>query len=338
MLSSSEVESISSRFDFDRFADKRILITGASGLVGGYLVDAILKCTDHMGIKAPTIIAISKSGKFSSLRDQVDNPRLITQSLDLEHQKIDFEYELLIHAASTASPTKQVSRETVLNVNCNTLRNLYKKPGSVERVLFISTGEVYGAQAPKHVSEDYIGIIDKSNYRADYPDAKLTAEKLTLGLSKSGIEGRIARLFHSYGPGVRIDDGRSFADFLWAASLGQPPTLRTPGSQIRSFLYLEDTIVGLLKILDSDISAPVNLGSEVEVSILDFAKAVSEVAGFGGEVNFEDIKSDTIFSPNDIVLPSASKLRSIGWSQEISIHLGIERTLNWIGGSKSVKA
>lgn len=338
MLTSSEVKSISSRLDFDRFADKRILITGASGLVGSYLVDAILKCTDYMGNNAPTLIAISKKGNFSSLKGQLDNPRLVTLSLDLAHQKIDFEYELLIHAASTASPTKQVSRETLLNVNCNTLKILYDKPGSVERVLFISTGEVYGAQAPKHVSEDYIGIIDNSSYRADYPEAKLRAEKLTLGLSQSGIEGRIARLFHSYGPGVRIDDGRSFADFLWAASLGKPPTLRTSGSQIRSFLYLEDTIVGLLKILDSDISTPVNLGSEVEVSILDFAKAVSEVAGFEGEVCFENIKSDTIFSPNDIVLPSVNKLRNIGWNQEISIHLGIERTLNWIGCNKSVKA
>jgi dTDP-glucose 4,6-dehydratase len=338
LLSSAEVKSISSRFDFDGFADKRILVTGASGLVGSYLVDAILKCTDHMGNRAPTLIAISKSGNFSSLMSQLENPRLATLTLDLEHQKVDFEYELLIHAASTASPTKQVTRETLLNVNCNTLKNLYEKPGSVERVLFISTGEVYGAQAPKNVPEDYIGIIDDSNYRADYPDAKLRAEKLTLGLSNCGIEGRIARLFHSFGPGVRIDDGRSFADFLWAASLGQPPTLRTSGTQIRSFLYLEDTIVGLLKILDSDFSTPVNLGSEVEVSILDFAKAVSEVAGFGGVVNFENIKSDTMFSPNDIVLPSAKKLRDIGWNQEISIHLGIERTLNWIGGSKLIKA
>lgn len=337
MLSASEVESISSRFDFEKFAEKRILVTGASGLVGGYLVDAILKCTQHMGIKAPSIVAISKSGNFSSLGGQLDNPRLITKSLDLEHQEINIEYQYLIHAASTASPTKRVSREAILNVNCNPLRNLYRWRGSVERVLFISTGEVYGAQAPKYVSEDYIGIIDNSSYRANYPEAKLSGEKLTLGLSHLGIEGRIARLFHSYGPGVRIDDGRSFADFLWAAHLGHPPILRTSGSQIRSFLYLEDTVVGLLKILDSDISAPVNLGSEVAMSVLDFAKAVSEVAGFGGEVGFENITSNSIFSPNDIVLPNTKRLRDIGWSEEISTLLGIERTLKWIEGSESFK-
>ena len=338
LLSKEEIKSISERIDFQIFAGKRIVVTGASGLVGGYLTYALLECTAFLGARAPLIVAVSRNGKFPHLQSLIDDGRISFLKADLEKVSLDFDFEILIHAASVASPTKQSSRESIFNVNCNLLKNIYECPGTTQKVLFISTGEVYGANAPKWVTEDFVGEIDGTSYRANYPEAKLAGEKIVYSLNEIGIQGRIARLFHSFGPGLRADDGRSFADFLWASSAGNLPELKSQGSQIRSFLYLEDTIVGLLKVLISDIDTPINVGSENEVSILEFAKNVSSIAGFAGQVDFNLDKTTTTFSPNNIVLPSTSRLVSLGWSQKIDLNKGIGRTIDWIRSQRYFRA
>ena len=330
LLSKTEILSISKRIDFERYAKKRIVVTGASGLVGGYLTYALIKCTAFLGADAPSVTAISKSGQFPFLKVLDKEPRLSFLCLDLEHGKIDLDFEILIHAASAASPTIKVSRESIFNVNCNILKNMGSNPGLVQEVLFISTGEVYGTDAPHKVTENFTGTLDNQSYRANYPEAKLAGEKFTSSLSDVGINGKIGRLFHSFGPGLRIDDGRSFADFLWAASFGKLPILRSTGTQVRSFLYLEDSVVGLLKVLGSDIAGPVNIGSENDLTILQFASRVSSIAGLGGDVEFQINESETVYSPNNLVLPSNELLRTTGWDQQIDIDLAIERTIDWI--------
>ena len=338
LLSREEIHSITKRVNFEKFARKRVVITGASGLVGGYLAYALIKCTAFLGNDAPKVIAVSKSGNFPNLQEIEEASKITFLSLDLEKDDFNFEYEILIHGASAASPTIKISKEAIFNVNCNILKKLLNNPGNVEKILFISAGEVYGSEAPTKVAENFIGKLDTSTYRANYPKAKLAGEKLASSLNDLGIAARVARLFHSFGPGLRIDDGRSFADFLWSASFGKPPVLRTPGTQIRSFLYLEDSIVGLLKVLDSDICTPINVGSENDLTILQFASRVSLIAGMGGEVIFQLNKSETVYSPNRIILPSNELLRSTGWSQQVDIDLGIERTIHWIRNSGAVKA
>ena len=334
LLSKFEVESISRRFDFEEFANKRVVITGASGLIGGYLTNALLLCTEFLEKEGPRIFAISKSGNFSNLQVLSKDPRLIFRKLDLEAEVVDFDFEILIHAASTASPTKLLSRDAIFSVNSNLLREIRLNPSSIEKVLFISSGEVYGSKAPKHITETYIGSIDQSSYRANYPEAKLEGEKLTHSLTEVGIRGSIARLFHSFGPGIRADDGRSFADFIYEATSGKPPLLKSSGTQIRSFLYLEDTIVGLFKVLFSNVNEPVNVGSESGISILEFAKKISYIAGLKGDIRFDYTEKEVKLSPNDIIVPSNNKLRSMGWSQEIDIDLTIERTINWVRSYK----
>lgn len=337
LLSEEEIRSISRRFNFESFAEKRVVITGASGLVCGYLTYALIRCTAFLGDAAPKVIAVSKSGKFPNIQALNEHKKLTFLRLDLEKDDLDFDYEILIHGASAASPTARLTREAILNVNCNIMRNLLKNPRLVEKTLFISTGEVYGSGAPAKVNENFVGKLDTSTYRSNYPEAKLSGERLTLSLTDVGVDGKVARLFHSFGPGLRIDDGRSFADFLWSASFGNPPILKTSGTQIRSFMYLEDSIVGLLKVLDSEISTPINVGSEYELSILQFASRVSEIAGLGGEIVFESNDTETVYSPNTIVLPSNELLRSTGWRQQVNVDLGIERTIKWIRNSDATK-
>ncbi len=330
LLSLEEIKSISSRINFEKFANKRVVITGASGLVGGYLTYTLMKCTSFLGKQAPEVIAISKHGVFPFLRELKDDSRLTFLGLDLEREEIKFDFEVLVHGASAASPTKKISRKSIFDVNCNVLRRVYNNPSFVEKVLFVSTGEVYGADAPYKVTENFMGKIDSSTYRANYPEAKMAGEKLSISLNDIDIQGRVARLFHSFGPGLRRDDGRSFADFLWAAAAGTPPILKSDGTQVRSFLYLEDTIVGLLSVLNSEISTPINVGSDIELSILQFASKVSTIAGLGGSVQFQTSESETIYSPNNIVVPSNELLCTTGWRQLVGVESGIERTLNWI--------
>jgi nucleoside-diphosphate-sugar epimerase len=253
---------------------------------------------------------------------------------NLEIETLGFDFDILIHAASTASPTKLLSRKSIFNVNTKLLREIRINPSSIEKVLFISTGEVYGSNAPRYVTEGHIGKIDQNSYRANYPEAKLEGEKLTNSLSEVGIYGSVARLFHSFGPGIRADDGRSFADFIYEATSDRPPKLRSLGTQVRSFLYLEDTAVGLFKLLFSNVQGAVNIGSEVEVSIFEFAKKVSLIAGLKGEVQFDFTENQTKLSPNDTILPSNDKLRLMGWSQEIDIDATIERTIFWVRNQK----
>ena len=338
LLTAEEVQSIANRIDFEKYANKRVVITGASGLIGGYLANALLECSDFLGRNAPEVVAVSKSGRFPNLENLGNQSKLSFIKLDLEKEELDFDFDVLIHAASAASPTVKISRESIFEVNCKSLRRLGTVPGNVERVLFISTGEVYGTDAPRKVAEDFIGQFDRTTYRANYPEAKLAGEELTTALKEVGISGRVARLFHSFGPGLRKDDGRSFADFLWAATLGELPILRSSGMLIRSFLYLEDSIVGLLKVLDSGIETPINVGSDLDLTISEFASRVSSISGLGGEVLFQTKESETVFSPNDVVLPSNELLRSTGWNQEVDLDVAIARTIDWIKKSNSARA
>ena len=149
LLSTKEIHSITARINFEEIANKRIVITGASGLVGGYLTQSLIKCSSFLGRHAPEVIAISKNGIFKNLRDSMDSSKLTFLSLDLEKEEVNFDFEVLVHAASTASPAKKITRESLFNVNCNLLRALRSNPGVVEKILFISTGEVYGSCAPR---------------------------------------------------------------------------------------------------------------------------------------------------------------------------------------------
>jgi UDP-glucuronate decarboxylase len=157
-----------------------------------------------------------------------------------------------------------------------------------ERVLYISSGEIYGSDAPTPVSEEFVGKIDHELPRSAYPLAKIEAEKIGQEICvKYGIDFRIVRLFHSFGPGVRENDGRSFADFLWQCARGKEPILFSKGHDVRSFLYSEDAVAGMLTVFLKDQSTrPINVGSEQAVTILEFAKKVSELSGQKERVTF----------------------------------------------------
>lgn len=238
-------------------------------------------------------------------------------------------YDFLIHAASPASPTKYPNLENLLEINAKILHKLVS--AGMQKALFISAGEVYGPNSPSPVREDFIGQIDPSHSRSAYPIAKLEAEKALVELGdKYSIKTNSVRLFHTFGPGVQRNDGRSFADFIWSVTDNRIPKLHSKGQDIRTFLDLRDTVVGLLTILEKGKDKErYNLGGKNPITILDFAKKVSLLSGLKGEIEIIESKKSYIHSPNHTIYPSVSKLENLGWKQEIDLDEMIVRTLSW---------
>lgn len=330
LLSDMEVDSISSRIDLKGFADKTILITGGSGMVGGYLTETLCRVLEIQNVVPDLITATSGTGDFSNIAHlkRYKSLSLVRSRLD---ESRDFPpHNFVIHGASPASPTQYDFHDEILRVNAGAIRTLISS--ETEKFLFVSSGEVYGTNAPLWVKEDFVGQIDTSLARSVYPIAKRHAENIGTELChNAGIEMQIARLFHTFGPGVREGDGRSFADFLWRSAKGQFPILKSKGGDVRAFLYSGDAVVALLKILiQKQTDGPFNVGSQQPISILEFAKQVSNIAGLGGEIEYDFTESNYTHSPNHVIVPDTSRLQQLGWHQEYSLVDAVASTLNWI--------
>lgn len=198
----------------------------------------------------------------------------------------------------------------------------------IRKIVFISSGEVYGALPPDEDQE--IPNFDLSVKRNWYPAAKMAGEKL-LGEFPASIATSI-RLFHTFGPGVKEDDGRSFADFLWAAARGKDIILKSNGLQERSYLYIPDAIEGIFRILEQvNNTEPIfNLGSEKKSTVLSLAEMVSQKTDTNLRFEFTE---EFEHSPNHSLLPNTAKLKSLGWNANYDLSFAIDKTLQWIRNS-----
>lgn len=330
LLTKIEIESIASRISLKMFHGKRILITGGTGMVGSYLVEALCSACEIQGVVPKEVHLITRQGNYSKFSSQKGYKYVTVSDPAITEGKGLRGFEYFIHAASPASPINYPRLSELIEVNVGMLEMMITE--ETERVLYISSGEIYGADAPAPVSEDYVGKIDPLVARSAYPLAKIEAERVGAEICRElKIDFRIARLFHTFGPGVREDDGRSFADFLWQCARGNEPTLFSMGQDVRTFLYSEDAIVAMLNIVSNDKDiGPINVGSEEPVTILEFANRVSEISGHKGRVRYGTENVDYVASPNHVIIPDTLKLRDLGWKQKITLDETIARTLSWI--------
>lgn len=333
VVSNQESESLSRRLDFSSLSGKEFLITGASGMVGGYITSVLLGSCSTLGLPPPKLTLLSRSKSSTNLRQFLENSSVSVIETDLSSWRIDKSYDFLIHAASPASPTQYGDTEAVVGANVRFLANL-EKHVMPESTLFISSGEVYGANPPLAVDEDFDGAVIPESPRAVYPESKLAAERLLWKMGEEGLtKPLVARLFHSFGPGLRDADGRSFGDFLWAAARGRDLELLSTGSAIRSFLYLEDAVAGLLTVLTKGRPGEsYNIGSANPVAISEFADLVGRVAGVKVQYpsSLEVTKPGYVHSPNHVVVPSNKKISQLGWRQIVPLETGVRRSLLWI--------
>jgi dTDP-glucose 4,6-dehydratase len=249
-----------------------------------------------------------------------------------EYLYVEGKLDDILHFASLASPKDYldypIQTLKVGSMGTHKALGLAKEKGA--RFLLASTSEVYGDPKEHPQSESYPGNVDPVVPRGVYDEAKRFAEAITMAYHRThGVETRIARIFNTYGPRMRLDDGRALPNFMVQALKGEDITVYGDGGQTRSFCYVEDLIDGIKKLLNSDEAEPVNLGNPEEISILDFAKEIVRLTGSGSRIGFNPLpQNDPKVRQPDITKAK----RILGWEPKVSREEGLRRTLQYFRG------
>lgn len=306
---------------------RRILVTGAQGMVG----NAISRTLGHLQVQGPLCDTELYLSSRSWSLDHVEEYSLKSRIILINNSSLESieQIDLAIHVASPSNITHINSLEQLRDVNIGFLEKIKNlKP---KKIVYLSSGEVYKGENPVEGSQ--FGGFKESIKRDWYPIAKLEAENFLRQIgSQEEVCSHVIRLFHTYGPGVKVNDGRSFADILWGAALHNEITLKSAGDQIRSFLYLSDAVNGILSATFSEESKfqISNLGSDKPISILEFAQIVADATN--SKISFAENPGFS-HSPNNYLVPNLDNISKLGWEPQVSLEKGIEQTINWIRNS-----
>jgi dTDP-glucose 4,6-dehydratase len=304
---------------------RRIVVTGGAGFLGSHLCRALLARGDE-------VVAIDNllTGRRENLDDLFGRPGFMFQLHDVSNfVHVPGPVDAVLHFASPASPVDYLLHPipTLKVGSLGTHNTLGLALHKGARYLLASTSEVYGDPLVHPQTEDYWGNVNPIGPRGVYDEAKRFAEAMATAYQRfHGLDVRIVRIFNTYGPRMRPDDGRAVSNFLTQALAGKPVTIYGDGSQTRSFCYVDDLVRGLLGLLDSDHVGPMNIGNPDEYSLLQLAEAVLEVTGSSSSLVFEPLPVDDpkVRRP-DIGLAR----RVLGWEPEVDLRQGLERTAEW---------
>jgi dTDP-glucose 4,6-dehydratase len=237
--------------------------------------------------------------------------------------------DYVLHLASPASPIDylQLPIETLKVGSIGTLHALGLAKEKNARFLLASTSEVYGDPQVHPQPETYWGHVNPVGLRGVYDEAKRYAEALTMAYRRThAVDTTIVRIFNTYGPRMRPNDGRAIPTFIRQALIGEPLTVAGDGSQTRSICYVDDLIEGIVRLLRSDLPGPINLGNPHELSVLSLAQRIGQLTGSGSQIMFVARPTD---DPN-IRKPDISLARTtLGWQPTIPLDEGLQRTIKW---------
>jgi dTDP-glucose 4,6-dehydratase len=304
---------------------RKALVTGAAGFLGSHLCDKLL-ANDIAVIGMDNLI----TGSMSNIAHLEGNPNFRFVHHDVcEFIDIREELDYILHFASPASPIDylKIPIQTLKVGALGTHNVLGLARAKNARILVASTSEIYGDPLVHPQTEDYFGNVNTIGPRGVYDEAKRYLESITMAyLRYHGVDTRIIRIFNTYGPRMRLNDGRVIPAFMGQALRGEDLTVFGDGSQTRSFCFVEDEIEGIYRLLMSDYHLPVNIGNPDEISILDFAKEIIKLTGTDQKIVFKPLpKNDPLQRKPDI-----TKAREIlGWQPKIGRKEGMQRTYDY---------
>ena len=304
---------------------KRVLITGGAGFLGSHLCERFLEegygviCMDNL-----------LTGSLDNIEHLFGSEDFLFMNQDVtEFIHVPGRLDAILHFASPASPIDYLKLpiQTLKVGSLGTHKTLGLAKAKNARYLLASTSECYGDPAEHPQKETYWGNVNPVGPRGVYDEAKRFAEAMTMAYHRHhGVATRIVRIFNTYGPRMRLNDGRALPAFVSQALAGEPITVFGDGSQTRSFCYVDDLVEGIWRLLNSDEVEPTNIGNPAEMTILDFAKKVVELTGSKSEISFQDLPVD---DPK-VRQPDITKARTLlGWEPEVDLETGLRQTLDY---------
>jgi dTDP-glucose 4,6-dehydratase len=306
----------------------RLVVLGGGGFLGSHLCDALLSRGD-----AVVCVDDFSTGRRSNVAHLGDNPAFTLIQADIaESIPVGGDVDGVLNLASPASPPDYLARplETLAVGSQGTSRGLDLARARGVRFLLASTSEVYGDPEVHPQSEQYWGHVNPVGPRSVYDEAKRFAEALTMAHHRTlGTDVAIARIFNTYGPRLRPDDGRVVSNFLLQAMRGEPLTVYGDGSQTRSLCYVDDEVRGLLALFDADLTGPVNIGNPDEHTVLELAHTVVDLLGSSSPIVHRPLPVDdpTRRRP-DIAVARAE----LGWEPTTGLRDGLAATAAFLAG------
>ncbi len=306
----------------------RIVITGGAGFVGSHLVDRYLAAGDDVVVVDNLI-----TGSRRNLAHAADAPRLTVVEHDVSRPlSIDGPVDAIAHLASPASPIDFLRLPIqILKVNSlGTYHMLGMARAKGARFLLASTSEIYGDPEVHPQTEDYHGNVDTLGPRGAYDEAKRFAEAITMAYHRMhGVDVRIVRIFNTYGPRMRLDDGRVVPNFVSQSLRGEPLTAFGDGEQTRSFCYVDDLVDGIVRLMASDVVGPVNIGNPLELSIVEFARRINALTGNPAGIALQPLPAERTGDPSRRCPDIARATSLLGWQPRVSLDDGLARTVAW---------
>ncbi len=303
----------------------RLVITGGAGFIGSHLCERF-ESEGHDVVAVDNFI----TGSERNLEGLRHSPRFTLIDHDIsEPIQLNGPVDFVLHFASPASPVDYLKFpiQTLKVGSLGTYHSLGLAKEKKAKFLLASTSEVYGDPQIHPQREDYWGHVNPVGYRAVYDEAKRFAEAITMAYHRHHhVDSRIIRIFNTYGPRMRLDDGRVLPNFMGQALRGEPLTVYGDGSQTRSFCYVDDLVEGIARLMQKDYHMPVNLGNPDEVTILQFAEEINRLTGGKNRIVFRPLPAD---DPK-LRQPDISLARGLlGWEPVIKRAEGLNRTLKY---------
>jgi dTDP-glucose 4,6-dehydratase len=303
----------------------RVLVTGGAGFIGSHLSEALLD-------RGCEVVAIDNfiTGSAENMATVASRPGFTFVFHNVtEYIRLEGELDWVLHLASPASPRDYLELPIqTLKVGALGTHNalgLAKAKGA--RFLLASTSEVYGDPLVHPQREDYWGNVNPIGPRGVYDEAKRFAEAITMAYHRyHGLNTRIVRIFNTFGPRMRLNDGRAIPTFITQALTGVPLTVYGDGSQTRSFQYISDLVDGIWKLMQYPVHEPVNIGNPHEMTLLDLAKRIIRLASSRSEIVFRPLPED---DPR-VRQPDITRARTaLAWEPQVDTEEGLRQTVDW---------